>query len=220
MCSSGFGEVVFHPRGRLGAVANGQHHRWGQVALGRPVRSRGAPIRTQQRVGLLHQCGQRLVRLCLAVQVFGHLGFAVQVVQLGTKRLRIGQGVVAHHYARGFDQPGLNGVVQTKVRHHPAEQARFGVGAPGGRKRRGRQVKAARNAPRLVDAVQPLHPARRFVQVNAQRLGLHLADLDVGRGAVCVVRFVVDHHQVFVPGQLAQHPLGESLVAFLALFDH
>ena len=158
--------------------------------------------------------------LGLAVQVFGHIGLAVQVVELGAQCLRVGQGVVAHHHAGRFHQPGLDGIVQAKVRHHPAEQTRFGVGAACGGKRRGRQVKATGNTPGFVDAVQPLHPAGGLVQVNAKRLGIGLAHLGVGGLAVGVVRLVVDDHQVFAIGQRAQHAPRVGLVALLALFHH
>ena len=85
------------------------------MAQGSPLSCRGSPVGTQQRVGLLHQGGQWLVGFGLAVQVLGHFRLAVQVIQLGAQRLRVGHGIVANHHTRGFDQTGLNGVVQAKI---------------------------------------------------------------------------------------------------------
>ena len=73
-----------------------------------------------------------------------------------------------------------------------SNSAGLGAGLAGRRKGRRREIEAALDAPRLVDAVQPLDPARRLVQVDAQLLGVLLADLHLGRLAVGVVRLVVD----------------------------
>ena len=49
-----------------------------------PLLGRLAPVRAQQSVGLLNQSRQGLVRFGPApVDVLGHLGIAIQVVQLG-----------------------------------------------------------------------------------------------------------------------------------------
>ena len=191
------------------------------MASGVPIQQGGAPVGAQQRVGVLHQFGQGFVRLsAAAVQVLLYLGLAVQVVELGPIRLRIGQRIVAYHHSRCLHQAGFNGVVQAEVAHHPGEQAFFVIGLSGGRKGCGRQVEAALDAARLVDAVQPFDPARGLVQVDAQFSRLRLADLDVGWLAVGVVGLIVDDHDVPALRQLAQHPLGEHLVGLLALLHH
>ena len=48
-------EIVFDPRGRLGAVADRQHHRRGMVTCVAPLPLCFAPVGAEKRVGVLHQ---------------------------------------------------------------------------------------------------------------------------------------------------------------------
>jgi len=65
---------------------------------------------------------------------FGHLGIAIQVVQLGRRVLVSGMIPSPHHHPRRLHQPGLDGVVQAEVGHDPVEQAFLCVGSPVGAK--------------------------------------------------------------------------------------
>ena len=71
-----------------------------------------------------------------------------------------------------------------------------------------------------MDAVQPFDPARGLVKVDAELFSIFLAHLHFGALAIGVVRLIVDHHEVFVRSQLAQHTARESFVTFLALLHH
>ena len=71
-----------------------------------------------------------------------------------------------------------------------------------------------------LDAVQPLDPARRLIEIKPQCVGLLAADLEFGRFAIGVVGLVVDDDQIAAVGQGAEHALDEGGVAFRALLDH
>ena len=95
---------VFDARRCLGAVADGDHdRRGGQPGLG-PGSLRLAPVATQQIVGIQHQVGQGVLRSGAAVEVVLHFRVIVDVVQARFVGSGVGQGVVAHHYARSLDQ--------------------------------------------------------------------------------------------------------------------
>lgn len=186
----------------------------------RPVVPRLAPVRPEQRVGILHQLRQRFVRLGLAVEILGHRRIAVDVVELRPQRPRVRQRVVADDDPRCFHQPRLDCVVQPEVRDDPLEERRVGAGLAGRRERRRREVEAALDAPGLVQPVEPLDPAGRLVEVEALLGGRLLADLHLGGLAIGMVRLVVDHDDVLVGGEPAEHPPGEGLVGLRAFPHH
>ena len=123
--------------------------------------------------------------------------------------LGVGYRVVPHHHARRLDQARLDGVVEPEVAHDPVEQ-RFRGAAPARRhERRGREVVAAQDAARAVDAVQAADPLGG---------GLHLGPVDAGGAGLLgdapgVMRFVVDHQQVAGGGRLAEHGADVGFVA-------
>ena len=185
-----------------------------------PLRPGLPPVGAEQRIGVLNQLRQRLMRFGLAVQVFGNGRVAVDVVEFRSQRLGIRNRVVADNDARRLDQPRLDRVVQAEIRDDPVEQRGVGALLASRRERRGREVETALDAPGLVDAVEALDPARRFIQVDAMFFGMLLADLHLGRLAIGVVRLVVDDDDVLVRRQLAQHAPREGLVGFAPLLHH
>jgi hypothetical protein len=214
-------EVVFDPRRGFGAVAHRQHHRRRGVIVRLPRFQRLAPVGPQQRVGFLDDLRQRLVWLgSPVIQILGDLGLAVQVIQLAAVGLRVRQRVVADYHARRLHQAGLDRVVQAEVGDHPLEQGRLGAGLAGRCERRRRQVEAATDAAHLVNAVQPLDPARGLFQVDAERLRLLFADLALGRLAVGVMGLVVDDDDVLVAGEPSEHSAHIGFVTLRALLHH
>ncbi len=186
-------EIMLDTRRRLGTVADGQHDRRRGMAGRAPVLQGRAPVGAEQRIGILHQLGQRLVRPgAAAVEVVRHLGVAVEVVELRAEGFRIGQRIVAHDHPRRLHQPGLDGVVESEIRDDPAEQPLLRVRLAGRREGRGGKIEATQDAARLVQAVQSLDPARRLFEVESGVGGLLFRDLHVRRHAPGVVRLVID----------------------------
>ncbi len=71
-----------------------------------------------------------------------------------------------------------------------------------------------------MDAVQPLDPAGRLVQIDPLLRRLLFADLQLRRNAVGVVGLVVDDDDVARGRQFPQNPTGKGLVALGTLLHH
>jgi len=213
-------EGVLHPRRRLGAVADRDHHRRCAALLAAPGLECLPPVIAQQVVGVQHQVGQRLLGLGPAVQVVLDVRVTVDVVQAALVGFGVRHGIVADHHARRFHQAGLDGVVQAKVAHNPAEQ-RFLAGLLARRReRRSRKVITRLDPARALQPVATAHPHGglfgRVLQVAlAQVLAFRLPV-----GTPGVVRLVVDHHQVAGIGHGAQHLAGVGLVGQGAALVH
>ena len=198
-----------HPRRGLGAVGDRDHRRRRRRALRRPPPRGLAPVVAEQVVAVEHQVRQRIGRRGLAVEVVLHLRVVVEVVEAGPVALGVRRGVVAHHHARRLDQARLDGVVESEVAHDPVEQ-RFPGGLPARRhERRRREVVAAQDAARAVDAVQAADPLGG---------GLDLGFVDAGGAgllgdAPSVMRLVVDHQQVAGGRGAAEHGADIGFVA-------
>ncbi len=76
-----FAEVVLHPCGRLGPVADRQHDRRRVMPDLPPLPLCLPPVGAEKRIGVLNQLRQRLMRLGLRpIQILGHRRVAVDVV--------------------------------------------------------------------------------------------------------------------------------------------
>ena len=124
------------------------------------------------------------------------------MVELRPQRLGVRNGIISDHNARRLHQASFDRIVKAEIRDDPFEQR--GVGAFLARRREGcgREIEAALDAPGLVDTVQPLDPARRFIEVDPVFCRFLLADLAFRPLPVGVMRLIVDNDNVLVRGQL------------------
>ena len=137
------------------------------------------------------------------------------------ERRQITPRAVACHQLRHFPQAAFDRVRQAEIRHHPRKyRVRF-VAHPAEVIGRRREVHAQVDAANLVHTVQPFDPNRRlpagnfllfFVLLVIEKvvfLVLHL-----GRNAVRVVRFVVDHQDILLAAGPAENARHQRCVAF------
>ena len=123
--------------------------------------------------------------------------------------LGVGHRVVAHHHARRLGQPGLDGVVQPEVAHHPVEQRRLDTPLSRRREGRRRKVVTGEDAARPGDPVQAADPFRGFLN----RVLGNAPDRGAGRHAPRVMRFVVDDQDAAGARQVSQHGADVGFVA-------
>src|SRR5690606_20234788 len=94
------------------------------VPLFRPALPRFAPIRTEQRVGILYELGKRFVRLrTAAVEILRNRSVPIDVIELGSERRSIGQRTISDDDARRLDQARLDRIVEAEIRDDPVEQS-------------------------------------------------------------------------------------------------
>ncbi|MBT9175219.1 MAG: hypothetical protein DDT22_00893 [candidate division WS2 bacterium] len=211
---------VLHPRRRLRPVADGDHHRRGGQMGIFPRLPCLAPVPAQEIIGVQHQVGQRFFRTGRTVQVVFYVRVVVDVVEARFVGLDGGHDVVAHHHARGLDQPRFDGVVQPKVADDPAEERLLAALLARRREGRGGKVVAGEDTPRTVQPVQPADPDRGLLGAVLHVPAAQVFAFRLPVDPPGVVRLVVDHQQVAGVSYLAQHLAGVGLVALDAALVH
>ena len=86
-----------------------------------------------------------------------------------------------------------------------SNSALLSVGLAGWSEGGRRQIEAARDPERVVNAVEPLDPPRRLFEIEALLLRLLFTHLHVGGDAIRVMRLVVQDDDVFECGERAEH---------------
>jgi hypothetical protein len=220
-------DLLVEVLGDVGVVADRDQHRRRGVAVLLPALEGGLPLAgqgLQSSLGLAHHG----LRLGLA---------AARGPVLGRQRLVDGlpeaeilgdglAGVVGHRHPRDLDDAALDGVHQAEVGDDPGQGGAFGVAAALDVEGGGRQIEHDVDAPGGVNGVQPADPDRGLLLGGLELgplLGAHAvgpAVVVVGRGAIGVVRLVVDHQQVLLAAQVAQHAVGEGRGALLPALHH
>ena len=126
-------------------------------------------------------------------------------------------GVVGHGHAGHFDDAGLDGVDQRKIRDHPREKRGFGPARAAQKERRGRKIVNGLHPDLGLHGLQAGNPdASLFLALpgfNAVIAGEFFI-LAVGFAAVAVMRLVVEDDDVLLGSQLAAdapHHLAGSL---------
>ena len=125
-------------------------------------------------------------------------------------QLVVNPAIVTNDYTRRFYEAGFDGIVQTEITDNPGKQRFLIRPLARWRKRGGREIKAAENFPRLVNAVKTAHPDGRFGCLILE-IPLYLQFRVHTPG---VVRLVVDYKDVVGVGHVAERFPNVGFIAF------
>jgi len=200
-------EGVLDPGSRLSSVGHGDHHWRRGKAIGLPSLGCLQPVLAHEIVAVDDQIGESLVGLGLSVQVL--FNPFIDVIELGSVGLGIGNSIISYDHPGGLHQAGFYGIAQAKVADDPGKEGFLAGRLAGRSKGRGCEIIAAQDAPDAVDSVQAAHPFGGLLDV----LLFQAPNLGFCRDPPCMVGLVIYDQNVLGIGQIPEDIPDVSLIA-------